>query len=278
MGLPAHSRLLPARRGCEMDGIVKRVAVAVLLLAFVGVAGCGGEVPEHPAIVVEEPVVEVPLATGDERGPDGWSAVGVLDSMATAYAGCESYADSGLVKTVFTSARGKRTVERPFRTAFVRPDRFRYEYSSGGDPEQRYTVWRKGKEVRTWWFVDPGVERSQSLNLALAGATGVSDGSAHTIPALLLPREVSGRRLLDMTDVRRLDDERLAGVDCFRIAGLYADDPMTLWIDRKSFLVRQILKHDQFSDFSTVATTTYDPVVNTTIPDGDLAFDPPEKK
>jgi len=46
------------RRGGNIDGIVKRLASAVLLLALLGVAACGGESPSHePLDAVERAAV-----------------------------------------------------------------------------------------------------------------------------------------------------------------------------------------------------------------------------
>jgi outer membrane lipoprotein-sorting protein len=217
--------------------------------------------------------------SADEPKPETLKAQDVLDHMAKAYAACNSYHDSGIVKTVFVQANGNRTVEKPFTTAFVRPDRFRFEYKEeAGGQERRYIVWRKGKEVQTWWDVKPGVEKPESLNLALAGATGVSALSAHTVPALLLPKEVEGRRLMDMTEAKRVEDAKLDKVDCFCIEGKFADSPTTLWIDQKTFLVRRIDAQQKFDGFRTETTTIYDPAIDEEIPDKRLEFDPPKQK
>jgi outer membrane lipoprotein-sorting protein len=215
----------------------------------------------------------------DEPKPQALKAQDVLDRMAKAYAGCKSYHDSGDVKTVFVLADRNLTVEKPFTTAFVRPDRFRFEYNEkdGGGQERRYIVWRKGKEVQTWWDVKPGVEKPESLNLTLAGAAGVSGSSAHTVPALLLPKEVEGRRLTDMTEAKRIADAKLDKVDCFRIEGKFGGNPTTLWIDQKTFLVRRIDAQMKFDDFRTETTTTYDPAIDEDIPDKKLEFDPPKQ-
>jgi outer membrane lipoprotein-sorting protein len=223
-------------------------------------------------------VVVLPVSA-DEPNPEALKAQDVLDRMAKVYAGCKSYRDSGVVKTVFIQDANNHTVEKPFTTAFVRPDRFRFEYKEKQDgQERRYLVWRKGKEVQTWWDIKPGIEKPESLDLALAGATGVSGVSAHTVPALLLPNEVGGRRLTDMTGAKRIEDAKLDKVDCFRIEGKYADSPMTLWIDKKTFLVRRIDSQQKFGNFRTEATTTYDPVTDDEIPDKKLEFDPPKEK
>jgi len=224
-------------------------------------------------------VVTGPPASADEAKPDALKAHDVLDRMAKVYAGCKLYRDTGVVKTVFVQATGNWTVEKPFKTAFVRPDRFRFEYTEErGGRDQRYIVWRKGKDVQTWWDGKPGVEKASSLELALAGAAGVSGGSAHTIPALLLPKDVSGRRLTDLTEAKRAEDAKIDKVDCLRIEGKFGDAPMTLWIDKKKFLVRRIDSKKKFDNFSTEETTTYDPVIDDEIPDKALEFDPPKSK
>jgi outer membrane lipoprotein-sorting protein len=217
-------------------------------------------------------------AGADEPKPDDPSAKQILDRMAEVYADCKSYRDSGMVKTLFIMAEGKETIEKPFTTAFVRPDRFRFEFKQTGNPQSRYIVWSKGLDIQTWWDVKPGIEKAASLELALAGATGVSSSSAHTIPSLLLPKEVSGRRLTDVTDAKRGEDGKLEKVECFRIEGKYGDHPITLWIEKESFLVRQIDEQVKFDNFRTEQTTTYDPTIDKEITDKMLEFDPPAQK
>ena len=111
-----------------------------------------------------------------------------------------------------------------------------------------------------------------SDNLALAGVTGVSGSSAHTIPVLLLPEEIKGRRLTDMTDVKRFDDAVLEGAECYCITGKYAEQPQVLWIDKTTFCVRQIKSQRQFAHFQSEKTTTYQPTINPTIPEDELLF------
>jgi outer membrane lipoprotein-sorting protein len=224
----------------------------------------------------------------DAPEKDPLKAQDVLDRMAKAYASCKSYRDSGVVKTVFFGATGNFTAEKPFATAFVRPDRFRFEYKEkqGLGLENRYIVWRRGKEVQTWWDIKPGVEKLDSLELALSGATGVSGGSARTVPALLLPKEVHGQRLTEITEVKRVEDAKLDKFDCFRLEGKFIlqleakfiNSPTTIWIDKKTFLVRRIDAQMKFDDFRTEETTSYEPAVDEEIPDKMLAFDPPEQK
>jgi outer membrane lipoprotein-sorting protein len=205
------------------------------------------------------------------------SAREILDRMAQVYADCASYRDSGVVRTLFIDPKGNHTVEKPFTTAFVRPGRLRFEYREKRGllgQDSRHIVWSDGRETQSWWDIAPGVRKEESLDMALAGATGVSGGSAHTIPSLLLP-EVKGLRLTDITEVRQVENAKLGESECFRIEGKLSQSPTTLWIDKSSFLVRRIDERHQLSTFSTEETTTYDPVINGEIGEEMLAFAPP---
>ena len=57
--------------------------------------------------------------------------------------------------------------------------------------------------------------------------------------------------------------------------GNYVDNPITLWIDKKSYLVRRIDEQAKFNNFRTDQTTTYDPTIDGKITDKMLEFDPP---
>ena len=216
-------------------------------------------------------------ATAEEPSLDSLTAKQIVKRMAEEYAKCKSYQDLGVVKTVFIHPDLKRTVEKPFTTAFVRPDRFRFEYREikRANREYRYIVYCNGKDIQTYWDVHRGIRKPESLSMALAGPTGVSGGSAHTIPVMLLPDEVSRRRLTDIPELKRIDDVIFDKVDCFRIQGQSVGSPMTIWVDKNTFLLRRIDAKRKFDDFRTERTTTYEPVINGEISDKMLEFDPP---
>lgn len=103
-------------------------------------------------------LARVLTATNDANLEDN-SAKQILDRMVQAYAGCKSYKDSGVVKTVFIEANGTRTVEKPFTTALVRPDHFRFEYRETKNERNHFIIWSDGKDVKTWWGIQPGIEK-----------------------------------------------------------------------------------------------------------------------
>jgi hypothetical protein len=227
----------------------------------------------------------------------------ILSAQAEVYATCASYRDAGVVTTRFINTDGGgHTTTRPFETAFVRPDRFRFEYRSRHfeeDDWDRCIVWAGGGDVRTWWDVTRGVESPESLGLALSGATGVSGGSAHTVPALLLPDLIRGRSLTQMVDVVSLGDDSLGDVTCYRLSGRFVrppsdpalmeqvlgdfarqlerveHSPVTVWVDRGTFLIRRIEEATRFETFRTEEVTEYEPAVGVAVREEELRFDPP---
>jgi len=231
--------------------------------------------------------VPTPIGVTGTQKRDLRSAAQILDAMVQTYERCKSYSDSGVTKTVFTSQNQPTfTREVSFTTAFVRPDRFRSEYQSKldiGDTHpvevaHRYIVWRQGAEVRSWWDIDPGVHSEPSLGRALARATGASGIAAHTVPVLLMAEEVGGSSLKDLREPTRLEDAKIGEVLCFRIHGKYAGEPVTLWIDPATFLMRRIDSGHNFDDFCTEESTTYEAMVNNRISDEKLAFAPPKQR
>ena len=193
---------------------------------------------------------------------------------------------------------------RPFSTAFVRPDRVRFEFRStfNGGEWDRYIVWASSKEVATWSDIRPGIGRDRSLALALAGATGVSGGSAYTVPSLLALDEMEPGRLTRLSDLEHLEDGKLGDIDCFRVRGQFIvhidpeelerarerfqkltgsslgvpeEEPETLWIDKATFLLRRLDHQARFESFRTGETTIYDPAMELPIPEKNLRFDPP---
>lgn len=215
----------------------------------------------------------------------------ILLSMARVYRTCRSYRDSGEVRGVLRVEGGRAGSSRPFETAFVRPDRFRFEFTDSGLGERSstYVVWTEAAEVRGWWDAQPGVRAMESLKEALGAASGISGGSSTRVPALLLPRQVAEGPPLVTAD--RLDDGDDRGVACFRIKGrpravpytvtsgsrvlTVQDESVTLWIARGTYLLRKVEERKDYGTYTQDTVTTYDPEINVDIPADELTFVPP---
>ena len=228
------------------------------------------------------------------RRTDSLTAGQIVELSTKVYGRCGSYRDSGIASTAYVSDSSQWTAEKPFTTAFVRPDRIRFEYKdmSAGDPPPSYIIWADGADVRTWSDVQPGVNRPGTLSGAITEAAGVSQGASHRIPSMLLPDASAPKSALELSYARRIEDAEEGGFECFRIRGQSIRTPRTLgsgensivlrenssiiWIDKQSYLVRRVDESNGYDSFRTDTVTTYSPEINVEIPTEQLEFGAPE--
>ena len=114
-----------------------------------------------------------------------------------------------------------------------------------------------------------------SLDKAIGAATGVSGGSAITVPAMLLPNEIKWRRAIRFSKPKRIDDGFFNKVSCFKIQDQIFGHHAVFWIDKETFLLLKIYREKEFKDFQTQETTTYQPIKNGKVTDLMLEFNPP---
>ena len=186
----------------------------------------------------------------------GLDAQDILRAMVERYAALGSYSDTGEV-TRRIAATG--TVHRiTFSTLYQRPSLFRFTffkphpYPPLGHLVTEHTVGHDGT-VGYCVAKRPGgrVARKSpiSLEAAIARATGISSGSAHTIGRLLLP-EVQGSGLLDLVDARQGDDVIIDGKSCYSVTARTpkGDGPEELWIEKDSYLLRRCITRFEQSE------------------------------
>ena len=213
--------------------------------------------------------------TAENIHPDSLSSREIIERMESAYANSSSYSDSGVVKIAFFG-QVNMTVEKPFTTAFIRPDRFRYEFTekTADGREQRFIIHLEGDHVQTYWDVQKDLKH-ESLDQAVASAAGVSNGSAISVPGMLLPNEITWRRGIRFNQPKRIDDGVFENTDCFRLQDLIFNSPTTFWIDKETFLLRKIYHEQEFKDFRTQETTIYKPNLNGSVTNHSLEFNSP---
>src|ERR1700733_5577966 len=156
---------------------------------------------------VEPPVVSPPpTPTADD----------IVKAMASTYRSAPAYSDRGEQVEDFTKFKARRT----FSTAFVRPDRFRFEYRDEGDPNRPYVIWTDGTGVFSQWYVRPGIVATEAgLGEAIGAAAGGSSRTSYTIPGLLMPELVGGFTLVASKDLRIDGSEAIGGHMCWRLVG-----------------------------------------------------------
>ncbi|MGR4869687.1 hypothetical protein ACIPRI_12565 [Variovorax sp. LARHSF232] len=119
-----------------------------------------------------------------------FSARELLREVVLRYRALVTYADTGYVRSLGKS----RSPTTSFETAFRRPGDFRFRFSSPHpywpkrDLISRSQVGLDDGKPYIWsrhYSGDPELEHGESLQMAIAGATGISAGSAFTIWSLL---------------------------------------------------------------------------------------------
>lgn len=177
------------------------------------------------------------------------SAESLIAEIARRYAEMSSYQDEGEVLQALDA--GAEPIRTRFTTHFRRPGLFRFafasphpfpllahvitEHVSGADKRGAY-AWTKTYEE------DPEIEDEVSLSMAVAGATGISGGAAHTIGSLLIPEEVGGLSISELRDASIIGGgETFDGADCLLISAPHPiGGEISLWVERKTFILRKV--------------------------------------
>lgn len=83
--------------------------------------------------------------------------------------------------------------------------------------------------------------------------------------------------LTDLEAAKLGSKKVLDGHACYTIEALYAGDPITIWIDEQTYLVRRIERKSVFGVFTTTETTIYDPLVDQEVEPKQLTFNAPQQ-
>jgi outer membrane lipoprotein-sorting protein len=181
-------------------------------------------------------------------------AKSILQKSGDKYAAVSSYQDSGTVE-VTSNGEQKPTKRVHFKTYFMRPDLFRFEWIDDSTGElTNNIIWLNGKEVSV--YQAPNVlKRGEALGLV--AATVQSEGAAQSIPRLLT--HVGGFALTELDELSLEREEQFDGAPCYVIKGkhqvpttTYAPYPkvqstgkeelatIELWIDKTDYVIRKI--------------------------------------
>jgi hypothetical protein len=179
----------------------------------------------------------------NSRNPDA-----VLQGMVSYYRSFSAYSDTGHVTSTILKTRVVQ--RRSFSTLYQAPSFFRFEFANphphppladiitqhvvGFDGTEGYLLTKKHGDLHAHKSVS-------SIALAVAGAAGISSGSAHTIGRLLLP-EVAGLSFMDLVNPRHEGETDIDGIPCWSItAELPTGGKRTVWIEKNTLLLRKIV-------------------------------------
>ena len=105
---------------------------------------------------------------------------------------------------------------------------------------------------------------SDSLRVAIARATGVSRGTAHDIPALLMNGRLGGLTPLEVARPTLVGTAMFDGRRCYRVAENSPEelDPhATIWIEQDTLLIRKIEMAPRLGPMTFRTEREYRPVV-----------------
>ena len=168
---------------------------------------------------------------------------------------------SGMPYTTLDHTSGTtHTDTQPFDTRFVRDEGYRYEFTKehGEDP---IVIWTVGGIAKSWWS-DPEMGKEyESILYATAVALGVSGGSSHRVPSMLLhksspaylARPLPRAYLARPSKSELLTEEKLDGKLCYKVDLTFKRSARqlergeqesqrheTVWIDQGSFLLLKV--------------------------------------
>ena len=202
------------------------------------------------------------VAVSQTGGSDKLTVPEIAKQTQEAYAALTSYSDTA--KGV--SEGGGQTVEATCSTRLQRPKQYRVEWvSSGGLYQSKGLVWSDGganyevmDAADKFAAAQPTTVRD--MQMAFAGATGVSGGAASTIPGAFFKLNFGdklGVFAMERTETKRQADEKIGGVDCYVVVNVLDASKMkvpksaavdvkslgtsttTLWIGKKDHLIRK---------------------------------------
>ena len=171
--------------------------------------------------------------TGDE----------ILTKSENAYAALKSYVGTTTVKSnaVINDMHIAQTAMA--KIVFSRPGKIRIE---GKDTSgQAFTIVSDGKGTWSSWAIKNkgAFERSQSVEMAIAGMTGVAAGAPTQIPAALMKLNW-GYPFVRAKDSKLEGREKIRGADCYRVVSKTPAGRTRYWVDSRNFLLRQ-MKEEQ---------------------------------
>src|SRR5262245_54580233 len=191
------------------------------------------------------------------------------------YSSCQSYSDRGQLTSILPQDEAEPLISyQTFSTAFVRPDRFRFEFRDRFPEGQfgRHVVWREDDLVKAWGYqFHPKVRVESDLSLAL------------------LPQEITVRGLFDGSRIEVIGNEEFQEQACLKVRSQGTGNYF-VWIEIESGLILGVEEHTPISyqdsgwthsmivghgSLTSRTIIKYHPAINVEIPVSSLEFGEP---
>ncbi len=164
----------------------------------------------------------------------------VLKKVAEKYKTIETYKAEGTVFTHADADGRKMVLKTSFTMLLKKPNLYLISWSQTGLIPQSGAVWSDGTQPYLYIGVTNTYAKMDSDEMALAGATGISGGTAHTVPSLFLPVFTQPAELSRLKDPQIEKSELVEGDDCYVIGGASPFSAKeTFWISKANHLIRK---------------------------------------
>jgi RNA polymerase sigma factor (sigma-70 family) len=178
------------------------------------------------------------VAISQTSNPTEPSAQEIIKRSQETYAALSSYCDDG---TSFGDVGGRDIAPNRFSIKLSRPNLYRIDWTRDlGFYSQTGLVWSAGSGDFSKMNGTSSPTTNASMEMALAGATGVSGGAAASIPGTFFKMNWGNKLSAAMQSATRQPDEKIGEIDCYVLSQSKDGRSETMWIGKQDFLIRRI--------------------------------------
>lgn len=209
------------------------IMLTFLLATFLAGSQSRGMTPEEIIQKVQEKYTS--LSSYSATG----KTVSIIDASGVDASRLPGTPDAIKDSKVFKEAMNKpQTLTHTFTVKLARPALYRIEWEQKVHAafSNKGAVWSDG-EGNFLLMGENSYSKLNSRELALASATGISGGAAHTIPSIFFDGQ--NNLFKAMREFSQQQDEKIESDDCYVLAGNMAGQKMIFWISKESLLIRQ---------------------------------------
>jgi hypothetical protein len=168
----------------------------------------------------------------------------LFKKVTAAYDALQSYTSEGTIVSDIDTGAGKTNIETSFSIKLKKPNLYRISWEQKlGFPGMTQTgaVWNDGKQPYLFMGIAKTYSKISDDQMAIASATGISGGAAHTIPSMFLAVYQGNSNPFDrLKEPKVTGSEKIEDDDCYVVSGSSAASKSeTFWISKKSHLIRK---------------------------------------
>ena len=166
--------------------------------------------------------------------------VDIIKRAQAKYASLTNYSDEG--RSIATG--DGTTITTSFTIRLAQTNLYRIEWQQNRESSfstiktKAQAVWSAGEG--DFLELGSGAIRQVGLEMALAGATGISGGAADTIPGIFFKLNWGNQFGDSVSSEKQQTDEKVGDVDCYVFTSDSKGPTRTLWIGRQDFLIHQV--------------------------------------